>query len=502
MIELLVAGFSTIMHWEPLLAILAGSVIGLIIGTSPGLTATMAIALMLPMTYELDFVTAIMLLVGAYKGGIFGGSITAILLNTPGTPASFCTVLDGYSLTKQGKGVKALKMAKYSSVIADVFSDIILVAVAAPLAAVALKFGPPEIAMLILFSLTIVAGVAGKSMIKGLLSGGAGLLLACVGLDPIFAVRRFTFDAVNLDSGISLIPLLIGLFALSEVIFQLGRKSKSESDQYAIKHSPIPADNRVSWSEFKQSSRTIMRGSLIGTAIGIIPGIGTGIASFISYARAKAASKNPDEFGKGSLEGIAASESGNSAVVGATFIPLLTIGIPGDIITAVMMGAFLIQGFTPGPLLFRDHAPLIYAIFIGFFICDLVYFVIGTLFMKYAAYLSKVPRKYLFPIVMIFCVVGSYAIQQSLFDIGTMVVFGILGFMMTKFQFATAPLLIAFILGPIGETALRQSLLMSGGSLNIFFTRPIACAFLILTLLSLIGIVREIIKRSKITREC
>jgi putative tricarboxylic transport membrane protein len=501
MIDALVAGFGLIMHWEHLIAIVVGSVVGLVIGTIPGLTATMAVALMLPLTYDLKFVTAIMLLVGAYKGGIFGGSITAILLNTPGTPASFCTVLDGYSLTKQGKGVKALKMAKYSSVIADVFSDIMLIAIAAPLAAMALKFGPPEIAMLILFSLTVVAGVAGKSMLKGLISGGIGLLLACVGLDPIFTVRRLSFDIVELDSGISLIPLLIGLFALSEVIFQLGRKSKSEADQFTIKHSPNPEDNHVSWSEFKASFRTIMRGSVIGTAIGIIPGIGVGIASFLSYARAKAASKKPDEFGNGSLEGIAASESGNSAVVGATFIPLLTVGIPGDIITAVMMGAFLIQGFSPGPLLFRDHAQLIYAIFIGFFICDIVYFVIGTLFMKYASYLSKVPRKYLFPVVMIFCVVGSYAIQQSLFDIGIMVVFGMVGFVMIKFQFATAPLLIAFILGPIGETALRQSLLMSGGSLNIFFTRPIACAFFILTLLSLIGIIREIMKRSKATCE-
>ena len=428
MIDTLMTSFGIIMHWQSLVAITAGSVVGLIIGIIPGLTATMAVALMLPLTYDLDFVTAIMLLIGAYKGGIFGGSVTAILLNTPGTPASFCTVLDGYSLTKKGKGVKALKMAKYSSVIADIFSDIVLVTVAAPLAAIALRFGPPEIAMLIVFSLTVVAGVAGKSMIKGLIAGGVGLLLSCVGLDPILAVRRFSFDVVQLDSGISMIPLLIGLFALSEVIFQFGRKSISYADQFIIKHSSDPADSRVSWLEFKQCFRTIMRGSFIGTAIGIIPGIGTGIASFLSYARAKAASKNPDEFGKGSLEGIAASESGNSAVVGATFIPLLTVGVPGDIITAVMMGAFLIQGFTPGPLLFREHATLIYAIFMGFFICDIVYYVIGSVCMKYASYLSKVPRKYLFPIVMLFCVVGSYAIEQSLFDVGVMVAFGIVGF--------------------------------------------------------------------------
>ncbi|MBW1998836.1 MAG: tripartite tricarboxylate transporter permease [Deltaproteobacteria bacterium] len=495
MIDNVIAGLTIIFHWQHILAIIVGSTLGLIVGTIPGLTATMAVALILPLTFDLDFVTSIMLLVGAYKGGIFGGSITAILLNTPGTPASAATVLDGYTLTKQGKGVKALKMAKYSSTLADFCSDLVLIAVAAPLASIALRFGPPEITMLIAFSLTIVAGVAGKSMVKGLISGTLGLLLATVGLDPIMTTRRLTFNIVELDSGISLIPLLIGLFALSEVIFQLGKKSVTEADQFVIKHSPDPADNRVSWAEFKGCFRTIMRGTGIGTGIGIIPGIGTGIASFMSYARAKRVSKNGHMFGKGSLEGIAASESGNSAVVGATFIPLLTLGIPGDIITAVIMGAFMIQGFIPGPLLFKDHAQMIYAIFIGFIICDIVYYIIGSIAMKYAAHLSKVPRNILFPVVLLFCVVGSYAIQHSMFDVGIMIVFGIIGFFMTKLEFATAPLLIAFILSPIGEAAMRQSLLMSYGSLRIFVTRPISLGFFILTILTTVGLIRGQKKR-------
>jgi putative tricarboxylic transport membrane protein len=290
-IDNLIIGLNIIWTWEHLLAIVVGSTLGLIVGTIPGLTATMAVALILPLTFDMDFVTSIMLLVGAYKGGIFGGSITAILLNTPGTPASAATVLDGYALTKQGKGVKALKMAKYSSCLADLGSDLVLIAVAAPLASVALKFGPPEIAMLIVFSLTIIAGVAGKSILKGLIAGALGLLLATVGLDPIMTTRRFVFDQADLDSGLSLIPVLIGLFALSEVFLQLGRKSKSEADHFAIVHSKDPADNRVSWIEFKRSLRTIFRGTVIGTAIGIIPGIGTGIASFMSYGQAKRASK-------------------------------------------------------------------------------------------------------------------------------------------------------------------------------------------------------------------
>jgi putative tricarboxylic transport membrane protein len=432
-----------------------------------------------------------MLLVGAYKGGIFGGSITAILLNTPGTPASAATCLDGYTLTKQGKGVKALKMAKISSCLADLMSDLVLIAVAAPLAGIALRFGPPEIAMLILFSLTIIAGVSGKSMIKGLISGAFGLLLATVGLDPIMTTRRFSFDMVDLDSGLPLIPVLIGVFALSEVFYQLGRKSKSETDRFAIVHSPDPADNRVSFKEFKGTLRSIFRGTAIGTGIGIIPGIGTGIASFMSYARAKRVSRRSEMFGRGSLEGIAASESGNSAVVGATFIPLLTLGIPGDIITAVIMGAFMMQGFIPGPLLFKDHASIIYSIFIGFMICDVVYYIVGTLFMKYAAHLSKIPRSTLFPIVFLFCIIGAYAVHHSLFDVGVVIVFGLLGFYMTRHDFATAPFMIAFILSPIGETSLRQSLLMSGGGLSIFVTRPISLLFLALTVLTVLGIIRS-----------
>ena len=277
----LLTGVHIIFHWQHILAIIVGSTLGLIVGTIPGLTATMAVALIVPLTFDLDFVTSIMLLVGAYKGGIFGGSITAILLKTPGSPASACTVLDGYTLTQQGKGVKALKMAKYASTVGDVFSDLVLIAVAAPLASIALKFGPTEISSLIIFSLTIVAVVAGKSMLKGLISGGAGLLLATVGLDPIQTTRRLTFDVPDFDSGISLIPLLIGLFALSEVIYQLGKKAETGADSFVIKHSPDPADNRVSWKEFKGSLRTIMRGTGIGTIIGIIPGIGVGIASFM-----------------------------------------------------------------------------------------------------------------------------------------------------------------------------------------------------------------------------
>jgi len=495
--ENFLVGASIIFKWHNIAAIVFGSAFGIIVGAIPGLTATMAVALMIPMTFNLEPVTAIMMLLGVYKGGIYGGSISAILIKTPGTPAAAATVLDGYQLTQQGKSGKALKMAIYASCMADTLSDFVLIAVAPPLARFALRFGPREIAMLILFGLTVIAGVSGRSIIKGMISGAFGLLLATVGLDPILTTRRFTFDIVDLDSGISLIPFMIGLFALSEVFFQLGKKGHTEEEVYAIPRSKRPEDNRVSWSEFKANLKTILRGTFIGTVIGVIPGIGTGIAAFISYGEAKRASKHPEEFGKGSLEGVAAAEAGNSAVCGATLIPLLTLGIPGDIVTAVIMGAFLIHGLVLGPLLFKEHAALVYALFVGIIVCDVTYFLLAFLFIRIAYVLGKVPRSWLFPIVMVFCVVGAYAINNSLFDLGVMLAAGILGYYMQKFGYALAPMLIAFILGPIGETAIRQSLLMSNGSVTIFFTRPIALFFLALTALSIFAIVSRHLRKTK-----
>jgi putative tricarboxylic transport membrane protein len=491
-------GFDLIMQWQILLVMIIGTIIGLIFGTLPGLTGGMAIALLLPITYDMQFITAIMLLIGIYKGGVFGGSIMAILLNTPGTAASAPTTFDGYPLTQQGKSVKALKMAKYASIIGDVGSDIVMICVCVPLAAFALKFGPPEIAVLIVFSMTIIASVSGASMIKGLISAAAGLLFATIGLDPITATPRLSFGIMTLDSGLNLLSVLIGLFALPTIFAQLLRKSQTEADKFTIVASKNPEDNRVSWVEFKGTIRSIIRGTFIGTMVGIIPGVGVGIGSFISYARAKVSSKHPELFGKGSLEGIAASESGNSAVVGATFIPLLSLGIPGDTVTAIMTGAFLMHGLIPGPLMFKENVQIIYAIFIGVLICDLVYYILGSFLMKHAALLSKVPRNMLFPVLFIFCMVGAYARFNSIFDVGACVFFGILGFYMLRNGFATAPFLIAFILSPFGEKALRRSLLMSSGDISIFFTRPISLCFVILTVLAVTGIVRRQIKQKRI----
>ena len=497
MIENFALGFELIWQWQNFIVIVLGSTLGLIFGALPGLTGGMAIAMLLPLTFDMEFITAIMLLIGLYKGGVFGGSITAILLNTPGTAASACTTFDGFALTQQGKSVKALKMAKYASCLADLASDLVLIAVAAPLARVALRFGPPEIAVLIFFSLTVIASVSGKSMTKGLVSGTLGLLFATVGLDPITATPRFCFGSIDLDSGLNLLSVLIGLFALPTVFTQLGRKSRTLAEKFTIAPPKDPSDSRLSWSEFKGTIRAILRGTVIGTGVGIIPGVGVGIGSFVSYARAKQASKNPALFGRGSLEGIAASESGNSAVVGATFIPLLSLGIPGDTVTAIITGAFMMHGLIPGPLMFQDNVQIIYAIFIGLLICDVTYYIIGSIFMKYASLLSKVPRGALFPVLFVFCMVGAYARSNSIYDIGVCVIFGMLGYYMLKYGFATAPFLIAFILSPIGERALRRSLLMSSGSLAIFYTRPISLAFIVLTVLSIAAIIKRQLKSLK-----
>ncbi|MFH1487436.1 MAG: tripartite tricarboxylate transporter permease [Pseudomonadota bacterium] len=497
MLENFASGFELIWHWQNFVAVVIGATVGITFGALPGLTGGMAVAMLLPLTFDMEFVTAIMLLIGLYKGGVFGGSITAILLNTPGTAASACTTFDGFALTQKGQGVKALKMAKYASCLADLASDLVLIAVAAPLASVALKFGPPEIAVLIFFALTVIASVSGKSMIKGLISGTLGLLFATVGLDPIMTTPRFCFNNVNLDSGLNLLPVLIGLFALPTVFRQLGKVSRTAADRFTIVAPKCPEDMRLSWREFRGTIRTIVRGTIIGTIVGIIPGVGVGIGSFVSYARARQATKNPELFGRGSLEGIAASESGNSAVVGATFIPLLSLGIPGDAVTAIITGAFLIHGLIPGPLLFQENSQIIYAIFIGLLICDVTYYIIGSLFMKHAALLSKIPRGILFPILYVFCMVGAFARFNSSFDVFVCILFGILGYYMLKFDFATAPFLIAFILSPIGEKSLRRALLMSDGSLSIFITRPISLFFVVLTLLSIVGIVRGHFKKTR-----
>ncbi|MCG8558187.1 MAG: tripartite tricarboxylate transporter permease [Hyphomicrobiales bacterium] len=483
-------GLETFLHWHNVLAVFVGVATGIFIGSIPGMTATMAVALLVPLTFTLEPVTALALLIGVYKGGIYGGSIAAILINTPGTPAAAATALDGFQLAQQGKGKKALKMAIYASVLADILSDIVLILVAAPLAAAALQLGPPERATLLLLAMTIVGAVSGHSLLKGLMAAFLGLLFATVGTDFMTGTIRFSFGSGELAKGIGLIPLLIGLFAIPELLVQIERKVKGRRS-VIVTTSADPADNRVSWAEFRASLRTILRSTGIGTFIGAIPGIGSVVAAFISYGMAKRASKTPEAYGRGSLDGVAAAESGNNAVCGATLIPLLTLGIPGDSVTAVMLGAFLIQGLVPGPSLITDHPGTVYGLFVALMFGNVANFIVANLGIRVFTVVARTSMSLVFPVVAVLCAVGSYAIDNSFLDVKVMLFFGAVGYFMRKFDFPIPPLLIAFVLGPMMESAMKQSLIMSQGSPEIFVSRPVSLAFVLATVIVVAAMVRR-----------
>jgi putative tricarboxylic transport membrane protein len=462
MIEILQQALFIFATWQNVLLLALGVFIGTFVGAVPGMTTPMAVALTLPFTFTLSPVSGILLLLGVYKGGIYGGSITAILINAPGTPAASCTVLDGYPLARRGEARRALDIALYASCIADFMSNLALILCAGFLASLALAFGSPEVFTLILFSLTIIASVSGDQLLKGLGSAAFGLILAIVGLDLVYGTNRFIFGEVELMSGLNFIPVLIGLFALPEIIAFYGRV------EVAREHNPL-AGRGAGLDDLRKTLKTIIRGSAIGVILGAIPGIGGAPAAFLSYSEAKRTSKNGDNFGNGEIEGVAAAESGNNGTAGATLIPLLALGIPGDITTAIILGAFMIHGLRPGPLLFQDNLSLIYALFIGIMLSSFYLFAIGKFSIRLISRIADIPHRILFPIVLTLCVFGAYAVNNTVFDIGVMFVMGLFGFMMLKLKIPAAPFLIAFILGPMLEDNFRQSLLMSRGSWTIFF---------------------------------
>jgi len=480
MLETLQSSFALFATFDNALALLIGVVVGTVVGAIPGMTTPMAVALSLPFTFTLAPVTGILLLLGVYKGGIYGGSITAILINTPGTPAASCPVLDGYPLAQKGEARRALDIALYSSCIADFISNLSLILFAGILASFALKFGSAELFTLIVFSLTIIAGVSGQQLLKGFAAACLGLLLATVGLDLIYGTNRFTFGQVNLMSGLTFIPVLIGLFALPEIINYFISPGASPMVKSQL------AGSGATWKEVKRCFKTIVRGSFIGVILGAIPGIGGAPAAFMSYSEARRASKDPKKYGTGEIEGVAAAEAGNNGVAGATMIPLLALGIPGDVITAIILGAFMIHGLRPGPLMFQDNLSLIYALFMGIMLSSFYLLVVGKLSIKAISKIADVPRQRLFPIVLVLCVFGTYAVNNTIFDVGVMFLMGGLGFVMLKLAIPAAPFLIAFILGPLLEDNFRQSLLISKGSYGIFFSTGICWFFWGLTFLSVV----------------
>jgi len=489
------SGFELAFTIQNIIGIVGGVSLGMVLGCIPGLTGTMVIAMMIPLTYYINPLTAIAALVGCYKGSLYGGSTSAILLNTPGTPEASVTCFDGYPLYKQGKGGKALKMALVASVMGDSFSDLVLLTVAVPVAAVALKLGPPEFAMLVLFSLTIVGSLSRGSMLKGLASGFLGLIVAIVGLDPILTTPRYTFGSINLDRGLQLLPLLIGLLALGEILVQVEGIVRGDTDRHKIKEKlsldSNSENNKLTLGEIKQNLSVIFRSASIGTFFGALPGIGSITSAFVAYDSAKRTSKHPEKFGKGNLEGIAAPEAANNAVCGANLIPTITLGIPGSLSAAVLMGAFMIHGMMPGPMLMQEHPSMLYGLFILMLLANATMLLLGFPFIKLARRLFSVSKTILFPVILILCCIGAYGCDLNIFDMKVMVVFGLGGYLMKKTGLNPAAFLIAFILSPLLENSIRQSLIMSRGSPLIFFTRPICVVLIGITILSILWPIRQ-----------
>ena len=464
-----------------LLYMVFGIVVGIVIGSLPGLTAALAVALMLPFTFGLRPEVGLLMLIGVYCAGIYGGSISAVLIKTPGTPASVATVEDGYALTRKGRAADALNVSLYASVVGGLTSGIALLLVAPQLARFALRFGAPEYFTLAIFGLTVIAGVFGESVLKGLMMAALGLLISTIGMDAFEGQPRFMFGFHFLYSGIELVPALTGLFAISEVFRQIEIRAKSlviTSELMGEKRS------RFGWRNMKSLWRTMIRSSLIGIVIGTVPGTGGAISSFISYNRAKQKSRTPEQFGHGSLEGIAASEAGNNGTTGATLIPMLTLGIPGDTVTAILLGALLIHGISPGPRLFTDNAPLVYTVMIGFVVVNVLMFFVAKGAIRWITAVTRVPPSFLLPAILLLSVSGAYANSNAMHSVGIALVFGVLGYLFNKFRYPIPPLFIAMVLGSLAEVSLRQSLLMSRGRISIFFTRPISLFFVFLIALS------------------
>lgn len=473
-------GLQAIASFEVQLMTLCGVLAGILVSSLPGLSAVMAVALLLPLTFGMGPVSALLLLSGIYVGAMFGGAIPAILLSTPGTPAAVSTTFDGYPMAKNGKAGKAISVACIASVTAGLFGVAVLTLIAPPLAAFALKFSAPEYFAVAVFGLAVISSLAEGSVIKAFASGMVGLLLAVVGMDPITSFSRFTFGTTELLGGISFLAVMVGTAALAEVLYQIDTETRQEHTKFAID------SMHVTKQELKQMVKPTVIGCILGVVIGIMPAAGANIASFVSWAQAKLWSKHPEEFGKGSVEGLAASEAGNNSVVGGDLVPMLTLGIPGDPVTAVMMGALILQGLRPGPMLFSEHPEIVYGLFLGLIISNIWVLPIGLFGARFFAKMSSVRKEILWPTILALCVLGSYAAESNMAAVYTLGFFGLIGYAMKKAKIPTAPLILGILLGPMAEENLRRALMSSNMDPTIFFTRPISLCLLLIAALTLI----------------
>ncbi len=483
---LLYKGFATVLWGRNLLALVLGSFSGIIIGAIPGLTATMGIALLVPFTFGMDPFTGIVMLLGIYTGAIYGGGIASILMKTPGTPAAAATTFDGYPLALKGMAGKAIGMSTIASGIGGMFTALCLTFFAPILANFALRFSAPEYFALAVFGLSVTVSLTGRSPLKGIISGCLGLLIAMVGLDPMGGFPRFTFGTTQLTGGFSFVPMLIGLFALSECFRQV------EVVLSAPRVSAVLTNIIPRLRELKECTWTFVRAGIIGLIVGVTPAIGAETSCFIAYSEAKRTSKHPELFGTGILEGVAAPQCAENASTGGDLLPMMTLGVPGDAATAVLMGAMTIHNLQPGPLLFVDHADLVHQIFAGMIMANFVFVILGLTFARFFAKVISVDRRFLVPLIFLACMVGSYAIDNDIFDMITCVAFGFLGYILIRYEYPVSPMVLAQILGVMLESNFRRSMAMSRGDLSILVTHPIALTILLLAAFTTVtGILRQ-----------
>jgi putative tricarboxylic transport membrane protein len=461
--------------------IFAGVFIGIIFGALPGLTSTMTIAVFVPFTFGMDIIISFSFLIGLYMGAVYGGSISAIMVNIPGTPSSIATTLDGYEMCKKGEAGKAIGMATISSGIGGIISILILALFAPIVASFALNFSAQEFVGIALLGLSIIALISPGNMVKGLIAGVLGLMIGIVGIDNITAYPRFIFGQTELTTGVNIIPVMIGVYGLTEMFIQIIEIDTRERVVQKIKNI-IP-----NFKEILTLWPTYLRCSIIGVFVGAIPAAGGSIASLVAYGQEKRFSSSGNKMGTGCLQGVAAPETANNASTGGALIPMLTLGIPGDPMTAVLMGALIINGLRPGPMLFRDQMPFVSTIFISASLAIFLMVIIGLVGARYFAKLISLQKEYLIPIILLLCLIGSYGMRDSLFDVFIVIIAGILGFFLRRCGFSPAPLVLGLILGPIFERNLRRAMILSRGDWTTFITRPISLILLMITMIVLFG---------------
>lgn len=463
-----------------------GVAVGILIGAMPGLSVSFAVTILLTMTFHMDSLAAMFLLLGAYCGGMFGGSITATLINTPGTANAVCTAIEGYPLSRRGRAADALKCALVASTIGGLISCIILSFLAPLIAKLIVNVASAEYFALCCFGIFASIGLEGTNLnklFKGLISAAFGLLLGCVGADPLFGTNRFSFGSYYMLSGIKMISALLGAYALAQVFINC--KSVFMHGDEKLKILEVGKAS-LSLKDILRNWKLILKSSLIGSMVGAVPGTGGAEGAMFAYNEAKRSSKHPEEFGNGSIEGILAAESANNAVTGGAMIPMLTLGIPGDGVMAILLGALTMQGITPGPNLFTEGNTWVYAIMGGLIVINLFMYLQGTLFLKPFSQVSKIPQSLMIPCIIVMCIMGAFAISNNIFEVFVVIAFGLIGFIFKKYDYPVTPMCIALVLGKLFETSLRRALLLSGGDASVFFTRPIACVIIILSVVMLL----------------